>query len=162
MFHHDLQNTGYSNSTAPNTNNTLWDINLPKNDSGYTNNPIVYNGKLYFISTTNRVYCLDSSDGEMIWIKKLGNIEYSSGNNVPTIYDNKLFLCGYDDKIYCLNASNGETIWSSTTVFSSNFPLKISYSKIYVGSNNHSFYCLNASNGAIIWSCIIDLLNLIT
>ena len=161
MFHHDLQNTGCSNSIAPNTNNTLWDIDIPKNDSGNTNNPIVYNGKLFFISTTNRVYCINSSNGEMIWIKKLGdvgNIPNSYPNTVPTIYDNRLFVCGYDDKIYCLNASNGEFIWTSIPIYSSNFPPKISSGKIYVGSYNRSFYCLNASNGAIIWSYIIDLL----
>ncbi|PNX46660.1 MAG: hypothetical protein BV457_07305 [Thermoplasmata archaeon M9B1D] len=157
-FHHDAQNTGYSISTAPNTNNTLWKIDIAVNDSGNANNPIVYEGKLYFTSTTNRIYCINSSNGKMIWSKTIGNITSYYVNSVPTIYNNKLFVCGYDDKIYCLNASNGGTIWSSIPVYSSNFSPKISYGKIYVGSNNHSFYCLNASNGAIIWSSIIDLL----
>jgi len=162
MFHHDLQNTGYSNSTAPNTNNTLWDINLPKNDSGTTNNPIVHNGKLYFISTTNRVYCLDSSNGEMIWIKKLGdakNIPNSYPNNIPTIYDNKLFICGYDGKIYCLNVSNGGITWTSIPIDSARFSLKVVYDRIYVGAEDspHRFYCLNASDGTVIWSWIMVL-----
>jgi len=159
MFHHDLQNTGYSNSTAPNTNNTLWDINLPKNDSGNTNNPIVYNGKLYFTSTTNRVYCLDSSNGEMIWIKKLGNKEYYPGTRIPTIYDNKLFVSGYDGKIYCLNASNGGIIWTSIPIHSAVFALKVAYDRVYVGANDypHRFYCLNASDGEVIWSWVLVL-----
>ncbi len=158
MFHHDLQNTGYSTSIAPNTNNILWNFDIAVNDNGYANNPIVCNGKIYFMSTTNSVYCLDSINGEIIWSKKLGDIQIGYWNSIPTIYNNKLFVCGYDDKIYCLNASNGGIIWSSIPIYSQKFSPKVSYGKIYVGSYSNSFYCLNVSNGAIIWSFTIDLL----
>ena len=157
-YHHDEQNTGYSTSTAPNTNNILWDFNISENDNGYVNNPILCNGKLYFTSTTNRIYCLDSSKGKMIWDKTIGNITNYYVNSIPVIYNNKLFVSNYDNKIYCLDASNGEIIWISIPIYSTNFTPKISYGKIYIGSNNHSFYCLNASTGEIIWNFTIELL----
>ena len=158
MYHHDLKNTGYSTSNAPNTNNILWNFDLTSNDIGYANNPIIYNKKLYFTSTTNRIYCLDSTYGKMIWSKTIGNITNNNIYSIPTIYNNNLFVNSYDGKIYCLNSSNGGIIWSSKKLYSANFTPKISYDKIYIGSNNHSFYCLNTSNGKIIWSYIIDLL----
>ncbi len=43
MFHHDHVHSGYSTSTAPNTNQTLWTY---KTD-GTVGSPAVANGKVY-------------------------------------------------------------------------------------------------------------------
>jgi len=54
MFRHDLSRTGYSTSTAPNTNNTLWNYTT---GSAVHSSPAVADGKVYVGSWDNKVYC---------------------------------------------------------------------------------------------------------
>jgi len=65
MFHHDLNHTGYSNSTAPNTNNIIW--NYRTNDKVVWSSPAVVDGKVYIGSGDGNVYCLEATTGTQIW-----------------------------------------------------------------------------------------------
>ena len=57
MFHHALTHTGYSSSTAPNTNQTLWKFNT----DGQVNSPAVANGMVYVSSYDHIVYAFGPS-----------------------------------------------------------------------------------------------------
>ena len=46
MYQHDPQNTGYSTSKAPNTNNVLWTYNAKK-CRGLLSCPVVVDGRVY-------------------------------------------------------------------------------------------------------------------
>ena len=75
MFHHDLNHSGYSGSTAPNKNITKW---------GYTtgdkvlSSPAVADGYLYLGSSDNSTYCLNAATGALIWKYTTGGIVLSS------------------------------------------------------------------------------------
>jgi len=57
MFRHDLRHTGYSTSTAPNTNKTLWSYTT----GGFVvSSPAVVDGKVYVGSGDDYVYCFGS------------------------------------------------------------------------------------------------------
>lgn len=70
------------------------------------------------------VLCLDATNGETIWKKKVGTGidagrggRYSKGiiyNHSPAITDGKLFVCGTSGRIRCLNPEDGEEIWASS------------------------------------------------
>ena len=57
MFHHDLINTGNSSSTAPDTNNVLWEYGT---GGTVASSPAVVDGKVFFGSIDGNVYCLDA------------------------------------------------------------------------------------------------------
>ncbi|GAI41841.1 unnamed protein product, partial [marine sediment metagenome] len=64
MFHHDTENTGNSSSTAPDTNNVLWEYGT---GGTVASAPAVVDGKVYFGSIDGKVYCLDELTGAWIW-----------------------------------------------------------------------------------------------
>jgi outer membrane protein assembly factor BamB len=147
MFHHDLNHTGTSTSTAPTTNNTLW-----KYTTGapvYYSSPAVVGGLVYVGSADKNVYCLNATTGALVWNYTTGAPVVSS----PAVVGGYVYVGSDDDNVYCLNAATGAWVWNYTT---SNWPVESSPAVVgglvYVGSWDHKVYCLNATTGAFIWS----------
>jgi peptide/nickel transport system substrate-binding protein len=141
MLHHDLTHAGYSDSPAPNTNQTLWKYNT---SSFVFTSPAIVDGKVYFGSYDRNVYCLDALTGTRIW-------NYTTGEDVgssPTVVDGRVYIGSADHNVYCLDASSGALIWNHTLEFSIYSSPAFAYGRVYIGSRN----CLNASNGALLWS----------
>jgi len=145
MSGHDLNHTGYSTSTAPNTNNTIWTYTT---GSIVLSSPAVADGKVYVGSDDFKVYCLNASTGVHIWNYTTGSGVFSS----PAVADSKVYIGSYDDKVYCLNASTGAHIWNYTTGGYVDSSPAVADGKVYVGSRDHKVYCLNASTGVHIWN----------
>jgi peptide/nickel transport system substrate-binding protein len=146
-FHHDLANTGYTESPAPNTNQTQW-----KYETGYSisSSPTVADGKVYVGSADfpSKVYCLDAYTGAQIWNYTTGNTVESS----PAVADGKVYVGANDGNVYCLDALTGTRIWNYTTngmVISSP---AVADGNVYVGSDDGNVYCLNSSTGVRIWN----------
>jgi len=145
MFSHDPHHTGYSTSTAPNTNHTIW--NYTTGHWVYSS-PAVVDGKVYVGSIDSKVYCLNASTGEHVWNYTTGDAVYSS----PAVTDGKVYFGSQDKKVYCLNASTGEHMWNYTTGWNVPSSPAVVDGKVYVGSLDHKVYCLNASTGTQIWN----------
>ena len=145
MFHHDLSHTGYTESPAPNTNQTLWNYTT---EGIIWSSPAVTEGKVYFGSYDGRVYCLDALSGTHVWNYTTEGPVVSS----PAIADGKVYFGSEDLKLYCLDSSSGAHIWNYTTsdtVWSS--PAVVN-GRVYFGSRDGKLYCLNALSGSQIWN----------
>src|SRR4030067_1291077 len=97
MFHHDLTHTGNSNSTAPNTNQTLWKFNT----GGQVNSPAVADSVVYVGSYDHRVYAFNASNGSLTW-------NYTTGGEVassPAIANDIVYVGSHDGRLYALSAS---------------------------------------------------------
>ena len=75
-FRHDLTHTGYSTSTAPLTNQLLW--NYTTGNSIAYSSPAVVNGVVYVGSNDHYVYALNAATGTYIWSYKTGGSVDSS------------------------------------------------------------------------------------
>jgi outer membrane protein assembly factor BamB len=145
MFHHDLSHTGYSTSTAPNTNNTVWNYTT---GNLVVSSPAVADGKVYVGSLDNKTYCFDASTGAYVWSYTTGNWVHSS----PAVADGKVYVGSNDNRIYCLDALTGAYNWSYTiSDFAFSSPA-VADGKVYVGSQGGRVYCLDALTGAHIWN----------
>jgi hypothetical protein len=85
MFHHDFMHSGYSASTAPDTNATLWTY---KTGGGVNSSPAVVDGRVYVGSEDNNVYCLDAFNGDALW-------NYTTGDTVGSssaVADGKVYV----------------------------------------------------------------------
>ena len=71
MFHYNLAHTGYSTSTGPNTNQTLWVFNT---NGKVWSSPAVVNGVVYFGSFDHNVYAVNAKDGTKIWNFSTGGL----------------------------------------------------------------------------------------
>ena len=153
MFHHDLNHSGYSTSTAPETNNVLWVF--PTDGGIGVSSPAVVDNKIYFGDVYNNFSCLNSNIGEEIWEIPL---PYGNGYASPAVNNGKVYFAGdnYDADIYCLNITNGEIIWRYETPEGSamrSSPV-VYDGKVFIGAPNPEpgcIYCLDADTGEEIW-----------
>lgn len=152
MFNHDLAHTGYSTSTVPMTNQTLWTFTT---GGAVESSPAVVNGIVYVGSDDGCVYALNAANGALIW-------NYSTGGPVqssPAVVDGVVYVGGFHSHaIFALNAYTGALIWSSPT--DSVYPDEISSTAVanglvYVDIDNNGvggeLDALNASTGNLVW-----------
>ena len=148
MFRGDLGHTGYSNSSGPMTNQTLWKY---ATGSRIFSSPSVVNGVVFVGSDNGYVNAFNSSSGDNLWSYQTGSQVESS----PAIADGVVYVGSDNGNVYALNGSTGVKLWSYATnglVISS--PAFAS-GRIFVGSYDSSVYALNASTGEKLWSCKI-------
>jgi len=145
MFHHDLNHTGYSSSSGPTTNQTLWTYTT----GGYVySSPAVADGRVYVGSIDDNVYCLNASNGVSIWNYATGDFVGSS----PAVADGRVYVGSYDDNVYCLDVSTGAKIWNYTTGAEVMSSPAVAGGMVFVGSFDWNVYCLDAYTGAKIWN----------
>jgi outer membrane protein assembly factor BamB len=153
MFNHDLSHTGYSTSTAPKTNKTLWTFTT---GGAVETSPAVVNGVVYVGSDDGYVYALNAANGSLIWKYNT----YGPVQSSPAVVDGLVYIGGYHSHaVFALDAYTGELVWSSPT--DSIYPNKISSTAVanglvYVavfnsGAAGGEFYALNASTGNLVW-----------
>ncbi|MEM4389458.1 MAG: right-handed parallel beta-helix repeat-containing protein [Candidatus Micrarchaeia archaeon] len=145
MFRRFLNHTGWTNSSAPNTNATLWVYNT---GGQVESSPAVADGIVYVGSYDNKTYALNATTGELIWSYMTGGPVYSS----PAVADGKVYVGSWDKNVYALNASTGGLIWKYTTGDIVDSSPAVADGKVYVGSVDKNVYALNASTGELIWS----------
>jgi outer membrane protein assembly factor BamB len=143
MFHHDSSHTGTSTSTAPTTNNTLW--NYTTGDS-VDSSPAVVGGLVYVGSCDDNVYCLNATTGAFVWSYTTGSMVDSS----PAVVGGLVYVGSFDGYVYCLNATTGSLVWKYTTGAVKSSPAVVG-GLVYVGSFDDNVYCLNAATGAFVW-----------
>jgi parallel beta-helix repeat protein len=148
MFHHDLRHTGYTESPAPNTNQTLWNYTT---DGLVESSPVVVDGVVFVGSNDGNVYALDQHTGAKIWNFTTGSAVHSS----PAVAYGKVYVAAFDHKVFCLDAATGEHIWNYTTGGWMRSSPAVVDGKVYVGSDGGGVYCLNASTKTQIWNCPI-------
>ena len=145
MLHHDLQHTGTSPSTAPNTNNTLWSYTT---GNSVASSPAIVGGVVYIGSDDGSVYALNALSGVKLWSFTTGDTVHSS----PSVVDGVVYVGSWDDNVYALNATNGVKLWSYTTgnaIYSSSAVIN---GVVYIGSYDSIVYALNATTGVKLWS----------
>src|SRR4030065_662518 len=136
MLHHYLEHTGYSESPAPSTNQTLWTY---MTGGSVLSSPAVVDGKVYVGSYDNNIYCFDAATGAIIW-------NYTTGWGVQAtaaVANGRVYIGSTDKSVYCLDATTGAKIWNYTTGDQAHNPT-IADGKVYVGSSDDNLYCLSA------------------
>ena len=143
-FHHDISNTGFSTSTAPDSDIVLWSYQT--NDL-ITSSPVVSHGRVYVGSWDHNLYCFNMDYGNLLWNFTTGGVITAT----PAIDNNKVYLGSQDSYLYCLDAINGDLIWSYKTNYMIESSPKVNDGKVFFGSNDGYLYCLDANNGNLVW-----------
>jgi outer membrane protein assembly factor BamB len=94
------------------------------------------------------VYCLNASDGNLIWSYLPDHYIQSS----PAVFDGKVYIGTNGGTIYCLDKITGELLWSNRTNGSiRNSSPAVADGNVYIGAKNE-FYCFDAYTGDMIWN----------
>ncbi len=153
MYHHDLQNTRFSTSSAPVTNEYIW---LYEFLYGYvSSSPVIVDNKVYFGAYfwdyDNELYCLNALTGDLIWSYCIG--DWLEIESTPAVAYGKVYFGCNNGIIYCLNAETGDFIWSYDTGTRYGSSPAILDGYVYIGSGqNGKLFCLDADDGEVYWS----------
>jgi outer membrane protein assembly factor BamB len=155
MFRHDLNHSGYSTSSAPDTNNVSW--NYATGDK-VLSSPAVADGKVYIGSNDNKVYCLNADNGNEIWNYLIsGDSGWISSS--PAVKDGRIYIGNAGGLMYCLDNNTGNKIWTTKVGWMIQFSSPaVSDNKVYIGSYENSntegpgaISCLDSNTGNVIW-----------
>jgi len=149
------------------TGGKIWEFSTRAGGmAGIYSSPAVHEGKVYFGSENNKVFCLPVDDpsgndimdySERIWDFSAPDKVWSS----PAVANDRVYVgCGDSNsvgsnKLYCLYASNGTIDWvypSRNDVQDVISTPVIMNGKVYFGASDNNVYALNANNGTKIWN----------
>ena len=145
MFHNDLGHSGYSTSTGPLTNQTLWEFTT---DNTFWTSPSVADGSVFTGSEDyGTVYSLNASSGNEQWSYKTTGAICGS----PAIAGSLVYV-GFVGGVEAMDVSTGSLIWNFTPDFQTFDSPAVTNGVVYVGSGDNNVYALNATSGAKLWN----------
>jgi outer membrane protein assembly factor BamB len=144
MFHHDPTHSGYTNSTGPTTNQTIWTY---KTGVNVDSSPAVSGGVVYIGSMDFYVYALNATTGTLVWRYETGLCVDSS----PTVAGGVVYVGSDDDYVYALNATTGTPVWRYKTGSNVHSSPAVCGDVVYIGSSDFYLYALNATTGTLVW-----------
>ena len=101
----NYQNTGFSESPAPLTDEILWTAPVTGDFHEFPT-PVVVDGIVYYPQdcSGDSLYALDAVTGELIWKDNVGNCD-----DAVTVHAGRVYCPG--DTLWCLDALSGERLW---------------------------------------------------
>ncbi len=145
MFMGGLNHTGARSNGPANDAVKLWGFNTRSSPS--ISSPAVAGGRLYVGSADNNLYCLNATNGALLW-------NFTTGASIPSspaIASGKVYFGSNDHNIYCLDGISGDLVWSySTSSFISSSPA-VAAGCVFI-EGDKKLYCVNATSGIPLWN----------
>ena len=108
--------------------------------------PIPRDGRIYFGSSDNHLYCIDADDGSRVWsFAAEGPVEVS-----PCVYENQVFGASYEGDLFALDAKDGRLVW---TLRSQGVPAVFPAAdngRVFLATE-FQLYCADAQSGKLLW-----------
>ena len=104
--------------------------------SSWPGQPSVSGNRVYFGSADGYLYCLNKSDGSLVWQFKAED----SLKTTPTLAGDRIIASGLDHYVYCLNAHDGSLIWKYKTGFEVDCSAAVIDGRVYFGGEDGFFY----------------------
>jgi len=144
----NAKRTGFTESTAPITNHTLWKFGGDGKDY-YISNPTVANGKVFLAVQVplpyDHLYALDAATGEQLWSWRPEGLPIGSGfQGAPVVDGGKIFF-PTGTSLYCISEGEGDTMWQYDfgVPLGGTHSVAVSDGKIY-GFSMNSVWCIEA------------------
>ncbi len=156
QFHQDLHNSGYSSSTAPRTNSSLW----VSEDLGFQagSSVAVADGKV-FANGVDQIVAFDEFTGEILWTAPFEkNADVCCSWFTPAYNEGKIYFSGMNT--VCLNSTDGSEIWSyphlSKRGAVDGSPTVVGGRVLASDWDGHHYFCLDELTGEEIWSFEVE------
>ena len=108
-FHHDPSRSGYTTDSMPESSaKLLWNFTTME---AVVSSPAIANGAAFLGCKDGAVYCLNASNGELLWYF-YSNV--SEINSSPAIYNNSVYVGSDGGDVYCLDFATGKPLWTVT------------------------------------------------
>jgi outer membrane protein assembly factor BamB len=131
--------------------------------NGVRSTPLVVKDKLYFLSSFGKLFCMNCSDGQIVWtvdlMKQYGaeNIQWGMTENL--LFDGNTIYCtagGSGTAMVAFDMNSGKEIWKSKangekSAYCSPMMIKLQNKKIVVTIMQYSICGFDASTGVQLW-----------
>jgi outer membrane protein assembly factor BamB len=131
-------------------NRIAWKFNA---DGSVNTAVTIKDGKVYFGSNGGTIYCLNESDGKLLWKLKIEKPQGAARKQftTPKVEGNLVYIGGADKKLYCIDATTGKKRWEvEANDWIRSSPI-ITDDCIYFATINGQVYKVN-SRGKIQWN----------
>jgi outer membrane protein assembly factor BamB len=134
-----------------------------ENHYGSRSTPLVINDKLYLFSSFGRLFCMNTSNGQIIWsidtFKEYGGRNIKWGVTENLLYDGNVLYCspgGPDASIIAVDRNTGKLIWKSKgpnekSAYCSPLLIRLPSRKLFVTRMERSIQGYDASTGKFLW-----------
>ena len=138
----------------PATGTIIWSNHLPdvSGDDDIPTQPLYAAGDLYVIGKSGIFYCLNATNGAIIWQYNTGSAGDFGGYSSPALYNGLLYFGSGNDYVYALNASNGTLAWRYKTASLVTASVTVANGIVYAASIDKNVYAFNATAGTKLWS----------
>ena len=140
---------GTSLSDIPDSNETLWSLDLP--DQVQSSFSIV-DGLALVGCDDGYLYCLDADTGDEVWTFETTNTVQST----PLISEGRVYFGASDGNAYCLDLENGSLIWSAETNQIVASPA-LWNDMVYFADQWGVVWALDAATGEEVWNDTLPL-----
>jgi len=154
-YMHDSSHSGYSPSTAPLTNHTIWNFTT---GGAIESSPVIADGIVYVGSNDGYFYAINATTGALVWRYNT----YGPVEEAATILNGVAYVGGFHSHaVFAFNASTGTLIWNSpieSVGLHINSATVVSGGLVYISVFVYSsysggeLYALNASTGEQVWT----------
>jgi outer membrane protein assembly factor BamB len=153
MFQHDNMRTGYTHCPTPDVGNVIWEFGPVK--GCISAQPIIVNGKVLVGSYDKYIYCINETNGELIWRYQTDGLIFEPATSAY----GKVFLVANKGSqesakeayVYCLSEESGALIWKYTLEGEEYlFGPAVEFGRVFVKSYNYT-YCLSVESGELLW-----------
>jgi outer membrane protein assembly factor BamB len=144
---------GYVEDLNPATGQTIWQIHLQdvSGDDDVPTAPVYNNGRLYLGGKNGIFYCVDATNGNILWQYNTGNSGDNGIFSSAAFYDNKVFFGGGDNLVHALNL-DGSVAWTFQARSGIISSPSIANGILFVGGEDRTFYALDTETGTKLWS----------
>lgn len=144
QFRGNLNNTGYSSSSVPTTNQSFLEFQTL---SEVRSSAVYANGIIYFGSQSRTIYAVDASLGTVVWTNETGSWVEST----PAYHEDTLYVTSMDSYLYAFNATTGDRLWRVKTDREIISSPKYYNGVVFFGSKDWKFYAINATDQSHYW-----------
>ena len=140
----DERRTGYTESPAPDSNQTYWKF---QTGGPITSSPVASAGMVFVASTDGYLYAVNATTGTKIWDFWIG-----TDVNSPTVAHGKVFITSASGTVYAINMYTGVEVWSKSLGEVAGFgaPLIVG-SRVFV-NGNQTVFAFNEAVGVNLYS----------
>lgn len=131
-FKGDERRTGYTESPAPDSNQTYWKF---QTGGPITSSPVASAGMVFVASTDGYLYAVNATNGAKIWDFWIG-----TDVNSPTVAHGKIFITSKSGTVHAINMYTGVEAWNKSLGEEAGFgaPLIVG-SRVFVNGNQTVF-----------------------
>ncbi len=150
-FQGDAQRTGYTESPAPNSNQTFWKY---QTGGPIICSPVTVAGIVFVSSTDGYLYAINATTGVKLWEFWIG-----ADLNSPTVAHNKVFITSKSGTVSAYDMYTGSQVWNKSLGEEIGFgsPLIVG-SRVFVNTNQ-TIVCLNEAVGVTLYSAPVPHAN---